>query len=828
MPNETSLVLSVKSTSVTKATKELKGFETAAKGADKGASNLAGTTGKTDKATKGLGSQTDKTRKATDKATNSQKKYDRSLKSTGKSTAALKIGLTSLVVAAGALAKMSVSNAAEIETLEVSFVSLTGSVSKAKETVAELTNFTASTPFQLDGVAAAGRQLITARGSTEGLTADLQKLGDISATVGVPIEELAAIYTKAFNKNKLQAEELNQISERGIPIIRLLAEEYGVTTAEIFKMSSQGQLSFQDLETAFTKMSGEGGLAFGAMNRQSETLNGKLSTLKDNLKLATAELGLFVAETINLKKGISNFSELLAMVKDHVQEGKKQTENIEAQKESRSSLISLLEKEVSLTKTLAKLGEVQLSTTGAAQTIAANAWILTRDRLALVKEELAKLDEEEVTLGRLKAEFRHINIQLRKNYNLTEDENNSLRERSSILGGLIASYNAVTGAAAKASAEAIGGPLDQIPDAGSDVVPVDVKKPKATTTARRATGGGGGGSTRASDFDNLVKSLREEERAIEESYLKRLELIRKNTAAGSELRLELEDKLNEEHQRESEGIAERAAYEIGESANKYATEIQQLIEFYERRKQIILDSTILTEEEKNSELMRLDNERANIQSQAETERWKKSVQSTQTFLSDIASIQAVFGKKGAKIAKAAAIANATIDMARNAILGYQRGLEIPIIGPAMAPIFAGAAIAAGAAQIATIKAQKVGNYATGGILGGPSSTGDAVTFNGNRGEVVTNFEQQRRLLNIANGAAVAGQGNGSSGNVTIINQTSTPVEAETRVNASGDREITIREAVNRTKAEIANEANAGGGVVVPALQRNFGLRRTGT
>ncbi len=89
--------------------------------------------------------------------------------------------------------------------------------------------------------------------------------------------------------------------------------------------------------------------------------------------------------------------------------------------------------------------------------------------------------------------------------------------------------------------------------------------------------------------------------------------------------------------------------------------------------------------------------------------------------------------------------------------------------------------------------------------------------------MILNRQQQAQLFNMANGG---GSQNGS-GNVVIINQTSTPVEAETRVNVKGEREITIREAVSRTKAELTNEADTGGGTVVPALQRNFQLRRRG-
>jgi tape measure domain-containing protein len=206
---------------------------------------------------------------------------------------------------------LAVKKAADLETLETSFVSLTGSAENARKTVKQLTDFTASTPFQLEGVANAGRQIIAAQGDTRALNEQLKVLGDIAATAQVPIDELASIYTKAFNKGKVQAEELNQISERGIPIIKALAEQFGVSTNEVFKLGSEGKIQFEDLQEAFVGFAQEGGFAFDAMARQSQTVNGLLSTLKDNVGLALAELGNEISEAIDLRGLIADITSFI-------------------------------------------------------------------------------------------------------------------------------------------------------------------------------------------------------------------------------------------------------------------------------------------------------------------------------------------------------------------------------------------------------------------------------------------------------------------------------------------------------------------------------------
>lgn len=257
-------------------------------------------------------SATNKNAGANEKDAKSKKKStaatDKSTTATERNSAARAANRKAILFGTAALAlfavgvKQTVTAAADLETLTASFVSITGSAAKAGETVRGLVKFAADTPFQLPGIAAASRQLIVAKGSTEGLHDTLGMLGDIASTAQIPLNELAAIYSKAQNKGKIQAEELNQISERGIPIITELARLHGVNKEEIFKMGSEGKLAFQDLEAAFLSMTSEGGFAFEAMTRTSKTLDGRMSTLSDSTEAAKAEMGKFVTAGLQIKE----------------------------------------------------------------------------------------------------------------------------------------------------------------------------------------------------------------------------------------------------------------------------------------------------------------------------------------------------------------------------------------------------------------------------------------------------------------------------------------------------------------------------------------------
>lgn len=189
------------------------------------------------------------------------------------------------------LGRRAISVAADMEVLDTSFTTLLGSAAESKKTIKDLTDFTARTPFRLEGVAGAAKQLIAAGVNTQNLQKELKMLGDLAAVTNVPLGDMAQIYSKAMNKGKLQAEELNQLAERGIPIMKELSDMYGVTKKEIFDMAAKGKIGFEDLNVAMQRMTSQGGIAYGAMKELSKTTIGLNSTFQDNLNLVLADLG---------------------------------------------------------------------------------------------------------------------------------------------------------------------------------------------------------------------------------------------------------------------------------------------------------------------------------------------------------------------------------------------------------------------------------------------------------------------------------------------------------------------------------------------------------
>lgn len=178
-------------------------------------------------------------------------------------------------------------SAADLETLETSFISLTGGAEQAADMMKQLNAFTAKTPFQIEAVAKSARQLIASGTGIDEVNGQLQFLGDIAATSGTSIDDIAAIFAKVNAKGKVELENLNQLAERGIPIFEALSEATGLPADAL----GAGAVSVEQFNQVLKGFSEEGGFAAGAMLRLSNTVSGKFSTAMDNAKLAMASLG---------------------------------------------------------------------------------------------------------------------------------------------------------------------------------------------------------------------------------------------------------------------------------------------------------------------------------------------------------------------------------------------------------------------------------------------------------------------------------------------------------------------------------------------------------
>ena len=190
----------------------------------------------------------------------------------------LSLKLTTPLLALGATG---LKVASDMEQAGVAFEVMLGSAEKAKNLMGELQEFAEKTPFEFPEIRQSAQSLLAFGVEAENIVPTLTNIGDVASGVGMSVTELAEIYGKAKVQGRLFAEDINQLTGRGIPIIGELAKQFGVAESKVKEMVEEGKVGFPDLEKAFQNLSGEGGRFNDMMVRQSDTLAGKFSSLKD-------------------------------------------------------------------------------------------------------------------------------------------------------------------------------------------------------------------------------------------------------------------------------------------------------------------------------------------------------------------------------------------------------------------------------------------------------------------------------------------------------------------------------------------------------------------
>lgn len=260
----------------------------------------AAKTGKTSAETKELKkqlaaaeAQLKTTASALKSANNGMESFGKSASSTGSGLTAaltksqlLASAISTLSTAALSGAKQFVSMGieynAQIESYRVGLTNMLGDAQAANEAMAAIQEDAARTPFSVDSLTQANQLLISA-GENAGYSRKvIMALGDaVSATGGgnAELSRMAANLQQIANVGKASAIDIKQFAYAGINVYQVLADYTGKTVQEVQNMT----ISYDLLSNALIAASEEGGRYYNAMDTQSQTMNGRVSTLKDNV-----------------------------------------------------------------------------------------------------------------------------------------------------------------------------------------------------------------------------------------------------------------------------------------------------------------------------------------------------------------------------------------------------------------------------------------------------------------------------------------------------------------------------------------------------------------
>lgn len=194
----------------------------------------------------------------------------------------LKLGSAALSAAEGFISS-GIEYNAQIEKYTTGFTNMLGSAEAAQQVMSQIQEDAAKTPFDVESLTKANQYLISAGENASYARSTIMALGDAVSATGGGNDELNRMsqnLQQIANTGKATAADIKQFAYAGIDVYGILADYTGKSTAEVQNMT----ISYDLLTQALKAASEEGGRYYNSMDTQSQTMNGRVSTLKDNVK----------------------------------------------------------------------------------------------------------------------------------------------------------------------------------------------------------------------------------------------------------------------------------------------------------------------------------------------------------------------------------------------------------------------------------------------------------------------------------------------------------------------------------------------------------------
>lgn len=194
---------------------------------------------------------------------------------------------------------------AQMEQYTTTFEVFTKSAEKANEVLDDLQQMGAKTPFEFTDLADATTTLMAFGFTADEAIDSLEMLGNASQGNAEKLGTITTAFARMSSSGKVSLEDIDMMIDAGFNPLQQVAEDAGISMGEVYDRISKGKISVDQVTEAMRKMTSEGGQYFGLMDAQSETLNGRLSTLSDTVQMKLGEATQFLFE---------KFSDLLPVI----------------------------------------------------------------------------------------------------------------------------------------------------------------------------------------------------------------------------------------------------------------------------------------------------------------------------------------------------------------------------------------------------------------------------------------------------------------------------------------------------------------------------------
>lgn len=178
----------------------------------------------------------------------------------------------------------------EIVQQHVALRSILGDVQKADELFAQTQQLALQSPFKFGELNRDVKQLAAFGVEANDLYDTTKRLADIASGLGVDFGRLGLAFGQVKARSWLDGKELRQFAYAGLPLLQRITELYNsegkngrnnYTQADVKKMITARQVSFEDVQKVLWKMTDEGGQFYNMQFVLSETLLGRWNKLID-------------------------------------------------------------------------------------------------------------------------------------------------------------------------------------------------------------------------------------------------------------------------------------------------------------------------------------------------------------------------------------------------------------------------------------------------------------------------------------------------------------------------------------------------------------------
>lgn len=179
----------------------------------------------------------------------------------------------------------------EFQQIEIALETILGNEREAATLMNQLRETASKTPFDMKGIANGAKQLLAYGEDAATVNETLIKLGNIAAGLSQPLGDLVYLYGTTMTQGRLYTQDFNQFVGRGIPMIKELAEYFGVAESEVRGLVEAGKVGFPEVQAVISSLTEEGGMFFNLMEKQSTSVIGKISNLGDAWDAALDKMG---------------------------------------------------------------------------------------------------------------------------------------------------------------------------------------------------------------------------------------------------------------------------------------------------------------------------------------------------------------------------------------------------------------------------------------------------------------------------------------------------------------------------------------------------------